>query len=69
MIVSGDELRRFEPKKIVEIGPIILKIMISSQSGFENRRCSEKGSNRHISDVSVCIEKTKPFDILAKRLF
>ncbi len=23
--------------------------------------------NRHLSDVSLCIEKTKPFDVLAKR--
>ena len=23
--------------------------------------------NRHISDVSLCIEKSKPFDVLAKR--
>ena len=25
-------------------------------------------SNRYISDVSGCIEKTKPFDMLAKRV-
>ena len=42
VIASGDDLRRFEPKKIVEIGPIIQKIMISSKFGFEKDVVAKK---------------------------
>lgn len=68
-VETGDDLEGFKPLKIFDFSQKVEKIWCGSS--FEKKRALLQlvSSNRHVSDVSLYIEKTKPFDVLAKRPF
>lgn len=67
-IESGHDIVRLKSQKIVAFSQNVQKILRGSN--FTNKRTLLQlvSSNRRLSDVSLCIERVKPFDILAKHV-
>ncbi|HRS70821.1 MAG TPA: hypothetical protein P5175_03120, partial [Anaerohalosphaeraceae bacterium] len=53
---------------IFEFSQNIEKYWRGSNSAEKRKLLEIVSLNRHLSDVSLCVEKRKPFDFLAKRL-
>ena len=65
---SGADLVRLDSQKIVAFSQKVQNILRGSN--FTNKRTLLQlvSSNRRLSDVSLFIERIKPFDILAKHV-
>ncbi len=68
-VENNETLTGLEPHKCFDFTQKTGEIWRGSNFSEKRALLQLISSNRHISDVSVCVQKTKPFDIFAKRPF
>lgn len=68
-IETGETLKGLELRKVFEFTQKLGFFWRGSNFSKKRELLQLVSSNRHSSDVSLCLEKSKPFDVLAKRPF